>query len=211
MYHKIAMTILIFFLIGLTGCGSQSVDDAEIVAYVNDLPIIVGEFKIYMSKNKVDVYRELYEKYRIEEVENFWKAEFDGVVPENICKERAMEDLTRIKVEQSLFLEEGITGKVDYLTFLNLLDEENKRRENAIEQNQPIYGPQHFEVNQYYNHLHSLQVIELKKIISNGTIEIESGPGDVEFETFYGDMINALITEAAVSIIEEAYESVSMN
>lgn len=59
------------------------------------------------------------------------------------------------KVEQQLLKEYNIMTDISYSHFKSSLKEENKRRANALEKGEKIYGPKQYEAKVYYDYLYS--------------------------------------------------------
>jgi len=86
----------------------------------------------------------------------------DGEAVET-ARENALKESIRIKVQQILFLDKDIQNDISYSSFLDDLERENKRRKNAIERKQVIYGPVQFNERDYFEYVFSNNVTAVKE------------------------------------------------
>lgn len=158
---------------------SNGYDELITVALVDGEPIAAGELKLFFESKKSEVLEYFYNEYGIEYNKDFWTTEIEGEIPIEIAVDKAIEDLTQIKIEQILFVECGIVKDITYESFLKALSEENQNRNEG---EQVIYGPEQYSQQLYYNYLHTNRVNDLmSSIINSGEYEI----ADQEMKSYY--------------------------
>ena len=111
-------------------------------------------------------------------------------------KEKTLEIAIEAKCIQILAKEHEIIEYVDYKSFLKSLDEENKRRKEAIKNGEVIYGPQQYTEKQYYNYLISNNIAEIE-------VKIEGEEKEVLYrniEKIYDENIEKYKLEDAVTV-----------
>lgn len=173
----------ILIIIGVYSYYLTHNQEVETIAYINDEPISVEEFNLFFARERAQVFSYFHSTYTISEKDDFWHTEYEGQVPIKVAREKTLEALKRIKIEQLYMKEEGILEDTSYGRFLEDLATENERRKKALENNQVIYGPKEFRENTYYDYLHSNRVIALKdKLGENG-----NAITDDELRKYYED------------------------
>jgi hypothetical protein len=70
-----------------------------------------------MSGLRANVYSYFSNKYGIEESSAFWSSDFEGEVPEEVLRQKTIELLKRIKIEQILMREHGIADDISLTDF----------------------------------------------------------------------------------------------
>lgn len=150
------------------------------VASVNGVLVSQNEFLHHLIKSRAEVYQYFRQKYGVSDSKNFWTTSFEDEVPIDVARDRALEECTRIKVQQIMAKEKGITKDISYSTFLKSLKEENYRRKAARERSQVIYGPVQYSESEYYSYLFSNMVVQLKE-----KLQEEMGILDINLKDFY--------------------------
>lgn len=138
------------------------------VATVNGLPVMVGEFELYLGRHRGLVQDYFHRRYGAGADGDFWTRSFDGEVPAQRLKQRALSDLIIVKLEQALALEHGLLEDASYSAFLQRLGAENARREEALRRGEVIYGPQQYGEAEYFSYLHANLVEQLKRRLEAG-------------------------------------------
>lgn len=165
-YYLIA-ALLVLMVIGLLsrmnmGHGSHMAMDNERVVTIDGEGVSMREFELYLSKNTGDIYHHFYQNYGVEDGEGFWQGSYGNEQPLTLLKEKALKELLKVKTEQIIAKEEGLTKDISYEAFLLNYNAENERRKKAVANNEVIYGPVQYEEAQYYFYLHNYMLSELK-------------------------------------------------
>lgn len=173
------ISVLISFII-----TTKKIKDDEIVLSVNGEPVTKNEYLFFLSGLRANVFSYFSNKYGVEESPTFWSSDFEGEVPEEVLKQKTIELLKRIKIEQVLMREHGIADDISFSGFLMELENENKRRELALAKRQPVYGPVRFEEKVYFDYLHSERVGKLKRILTAGELSVSNEELDRNYREF---------------------------
>jgi parvulin-like peptidyl-prolyl isomerase len=169
---------IVFFIMpcaaiaGLSYPGTDEKDDMEAVATVNGEAITIKELKYNMQRKKPEAYAYFKEKYKIDETTNnmhkFWKSKYGEESPADKLKKEALDESIKIKLTQILERKKDTNEDISCFGFLKLLNKENKRRQDALKNNEPAYGPRHYTEETYYNMLISATRIKLREKIARG-------------------------------------------
>lgn len=164
----ILIAVIIAFLLGIRYFKQNSmVVPKDIVAYVDNEPISKDEISLCAEEFRSEVIAYFYNTYKAEQDENFWSTSFDGEVPANLLRDKAFSKAVEIKVQQIMCKEIGIVEDISYETFKKELKTENKRRQNAVSDGEPIYGPEQYSEASYYTYLHNNRLLKLKSFLNS--------------------------------------------
>ncbi|MBW5445710.1 hypothetical protein GE107_06475 [Cohnella sp. CFH 77786] len=172
MFKKACFALGMILLVGsavwmaLRPAGTDGNPGERVIAYVNQEPIEVREFALFLDRAKANVFSYFHRKYGAEDSPSFWTSNFAGEVPLELAKRAAMEELAAVKVQQLMAREYGVLEDIGYGAFLENLSRENERRKQAARNGQAIYGPLQYDESGYYRYVYSNAVIELKKVWS---------------------------------------------
>ncbi|MDF2923508.1 MAG: PpiC-type peptidyl-prolyl cis-trans isomerase [Paenibacillaceae bacterium] len=174
-FTAISVIIILAVIVLIVSTGNGRNTDWKTLASVNDEPITVREFKMMMEKYRAAIYTYFNQKYGVNHSEHFWYESFQGEKPEELLRQKTLEELIFIKVQQILFKEEGLVRDIGYKSFLKDFKEENIRRKKSIDEKKIFFGPEQYSENQYYDYLFSNQVIKLKEKLSREKLETDDG------------------------------------
>lgn len=132
------------------------------VAEVNGYRITAEEYGIALSENRALVYDYFSRKYGASDSKDFWDTSLNGEKPSDLLKQRALEQCTRYKIQQILAKEQALIDDIGYKEIRRLWIQENKRREDAVNQGKVIYGPTQYGESEYYRYLLGNLVIGIK-------------------------------------------------
>jgi hypothetical protein len=163
----VTLGALSFVLFEVTLNNSEN----KTIATVNNDPIYVDEFREKLLIQRIPVEQYFREKYGVAVNGDFWESSYDGGNPLKKAKEMALNEYVKIKVEQELGRDKGLVEDISYPAFLKQLEQENKRRKKAVENNEVIYGPIEFQKNVYYEYLRSNLEIKLKEVLESKEIQ----------------------------------------
>ncbi|MBU3199932.1 peptidyl-prolyl cis-trans isomerase [Clostridium estertheticum] len=175
-------TIVIMISLFIT-IYSKEYSSSDEVFEINNESVSKAEFSNLMMALKGNVYSYIVQKYGGGDSAKFWTTSFNGEVPEEILKKQTFEKLKKIKVEQILFKKYGIVGDISYPGFLKALENENIRREKAVEKKEPIFGPVKYDERIYYDYLQASNIEKLK----NKLLKIDLSSTDEEIKKYYNE------------------------
>lgn len=95
-----------------------------------------------------------------------------STTPPEKLKELALKSLTAIKVEQAWAKEKGLIDDLSYSSELKRWKQENERRNQAVRQKKPIYGPIQYDERGFYEYELSNLRIRLKEAVSKQDYKI---------------------------------------
>jgi len=157
-------------LVLAAACGAAADDPGapadQWVAKVNGEPISARLFERRLVRNRAAAYRHFGQKYGVSDSADFWTRPHDGESPLDWLRKRTLEECVGIVVEQTLAREHGVLFDISYPTFLQALARENERRREALAAGEPVYGPQQYREDEYFDYLFANTVIELKRRLS---------------------------------------------
>jgi len=156
--------------------------DNDTVFTINDEPVSKAEYLFIMSGLKANVFSYFVQKHDAKESKKFWTSEFRGEIPAELLAKKTVELLKRLKTEQILIKENGITNNISFGGFLADLETENERRRLAFAKNLPIYGPVQYEERVFYDYLHTERVEKLKRILSSGELSVKEEEIIISYE-----------------------------
>lgn len=119
-------------------------------ASVNSIPVVKEEMSLVMQLSGRDAAGEL-------DLEK---------------SEQAIDRLLKIKVAQQLAVKYGILKDISFSAFLKEFDVENKRRAEALENKEVIYGPKQYTQLTYYDYRHANMMNSLKRKWSEQELDI---------------------------------------
>ncbi|TYQ16405.1 UNVERIFIED_CONTAM: hypothetical protein Cloal_2941 [Acetivibrio alkalicellulosi] len=131
------------------------------IAIVNGQPVYVKEFKATLRSMSIDISSDnINDKNR-----------FDNKYNE-ITKDKVMEEIVKIKIQQLLAQDKGILKSSDYKDFIKELNEINSSRKEALKENKVIYGPDIYGEVEYYNYSIQNIINELKENLKESELRI---------------------------------------
>lgn len=151
------------------------------VVYINDEPLSLREYTRVVLEKKAGVFEYFKQKYNAGYDRDFWSSSFNGEIPGDYLKEKALEECIKIKAQQILAKEKGIQKDISYAAFIKDFQKENRRRQKAVKNNEIIYGPVEYKEGDYFNHIFSKAVISLKEKLKGNEIAVD----DKELQDFY--------------------------
>ncbi|GIP28532.1 hypothetical protein J23TS9_36620 [Paenibacillus sp. J23TS9] len=158
-----------------------------IVAYINMEPVDKEEFLLLAMQTRG--YRE----------------EKGGKLSESL-KEQVMESLIQVKTAEQEAIRQGISEKGAYASLSAELEQENKRRDEAVRSKQVIYGPRQFTLQSYYDYKHARTLNQLKMVWKKKQPNVE----DKALRAYYEENRNQLAKKHDIIRIYKLTE-LSMN
>jgi hypothetical protein len=181
-----------------TAAPAQPVD--AIVATVDGTPIQVGEFRLTLAADKAAAYQHFQLSDGDQQGPGFWSTTVHGVRPIDWLKHRALTDAVQNKVTEQLGVRRHIAAVLDYPALLGNLSAENQQRSVAVSEHKPVYGPQQFDLAEYYD----LWLSNLKMHI------IDTLPKGTQAQTDkeYAALVAAAVHKAEVRIDQPVYGAI---
>lgn len=194
----------------LTGINSCSKMAPDIVATVNGEPVSVIELTARMPEYRAAVVQHFLNNHQADYTKDFWNTAYDGITPGEMLKEKAMDDLVRIKLQQILARENKLLEDISYAAFLEQWRQENTRRQTAVSNGQVVYGPVQFSEQMYYRYYLSKLTLELKHKLAKNGFNVSDNELKQYFEEEYDAVGNISFQEQYTYIkdryIDEQYE-----
>lgn len=168
-YKSLIITLLLIlfvFSISRSGYSQKPIRDTAVVALVNGEHVMISEFMLLAQKERSEVIRFYLNTYDCEFNNTFWSKPFDGISPSDMLKEKTLDTLVKIKIQQICARNVGIMNDISYSGFIKALEIENKRRLEAMRSNKVIYGPVQYSEEVYYSYTFTNIVNKLKSILA---------------------------------------------
>jgi PPIC-type PPIASE domain. len=157
-------------------------------ALVNGEPISVRELEHRMQADRSQVVQYFREKYNAEDNAGFWEKSYNGETPLDTLRKKALDECVKIKVQQILAQKKGIIKGISYSAFLKELDKENKRRAEAVKNNEVIYGPVKYAEDAYFEDVFAKMIITLKGELEGNEITFTDKDLQEYYETAKGKL-----------------------
>ncbi|MFZ4521287.1 MAG: hypothetical protein ACOYNC_06250 [Bacteroidales bacterium] len=171
-----------------SGFLTLNLPDTSAVAEVNGEEIATPEFLLHAKALRPLIISEFRTKYGAEYGSEFWTREYDGKTPSAALKERTLDTMLQIKVQQISAKKAGLVSDISYKGFLNALKIENSRRLAAKQSGKIIYGPVQYSEEVYYNYLFSNMVNKLKEFLATSLFKVS----DKELKEIYENQKDTL-------------------
>jgi hypothetical protein len=147
-------------------------EDTSLVAVIDGNPVTTREFMLFANKERSEVIRFFRTNYGCEYDNTFWTKSLDGKSPTELLKERTLDTLIKIKVQQACAKDFGLVSDISYSGFLLALKNENLRRLQAKNSNKVIYGPVQYSEEVYFNYTFTNMVEKLKAVLAEKVFAI---------------------------------------
>jgi len=175
-----AVSFIIVLVVSITVFLIYAMNNSY-VAKVNGEPIQKKEFIRQLNLEKASTLEYFTKKYNADVNKNFWNTDFKGEVPIDYARDKALTECINTKMQQIISKKYGLVEDITYSKFLKDLSDENIRRENAVKDNQVIYGPKKYDENAYFVYVFSNLIIKLKDKLAVS----EYKPTDKQLMDFY--------------------------
>ena len=200
----------------ITGCGTQTVKDSELVMEIEGQPVVKAEYQMILE-NYVAQVKGQYTTDQANQ-KDFWTMQQEDGTPLEQIMELAQQELVHKKVVAQLAENVGIEKNSDYLSMMQELEQENNNREGGNTSGQTVYGLTFFTAKDYYTYIYTeiegqllerlkedQQVTdqELKKIYQDN---IEQYTSDVSVQMLIAEMRVELGIDQAQEVAEEMGE-----
>jgi hypothetical protein len=168
----IRILAILFCFCSFSLIAQTTINDTMIVATVNSFPISLKEYQFCEKKCKASIIQDFQTTYKLKYDENFWNLSSIKPTPTEALKKKAFVSVVELKIQQELARELGLIQDFSYKTFLTNLQAENKRRFDALQNKQVVFGPEQYSEENYFDYLFTNLVIQIKKKLSENTLGI---------------------------------------
>ncbi|MDR6551672.1 hypothetical protein [Paenibacillus qinlingensis] len=187
----VAMTILPIVGVIVFYASVRADSGQTSIAMVNGSVITSQEFKGELDKQRTSVIDYFYRTKGVNYGKNFWETDYHGENPEEMAKQRALDEIIRLKIELELAEHHGLIQGTSYEDLLHEMDKENKRRLAAVKAREPIYGPVQLDESAFMTYYISKLRTQLKESLS----EVELNVTEDELKRHYELLKDTLFTQ----------------
>lgn len=200
--NRIKIIIIITIIVIITSVTVKILinneEDTDIIAWVDQQPISVQEFNIFLLREVSPTLTYFKEKYDIIVTNEIWNEENNGEVPSEYAKNAALNKCVRVKMQQELMKKYKITTDNSFSNFVNETKKENIRRKEAIKKGQVVYGPEQFQLENYYFYKLDENMSKLKEIVIDNIISYN----EEELIKYYNDNKEKYIKNEEINYIQ---------
>lgn len=139
------------------------------VATINGEPVSAEEYSLVMMRQAPRVYSFLKREKNLDDHLGYWNPDTGPDGPFAKLREMTLDELTKIKVQQAMAKQKGITQDSSFVTFRDGFQKENQRRKEALANGTVIYGPKQYDETTYYFVLFGDLTHHLKQKVSKET------------------------------------------
>lgn len=152
------------------------------VAVINGMEIDVREFRMIAEEERALVLRAFCDRYDVQPDEGFWQREFDGATPAETLQQQTLDKLAVIKVQQEMMIEYGLLKDAGYTAFFQEWVQENQHRQQAVSQDDPIYGVNTYTEKQYYQVRLDKGTLALKEKLASTILKVSAAESNQFYE-----------------------------
>lgn len=169
---KKLMTICMSFVLLLScSCSKQETVPENAQMMIGENPVTFTEVEYFSTALRGQIINTIQGEYKTQFDQDFWSTEIDGVTHEERFSNLLIEELKVMKATEELLRSEDLLIFDDFDHFLEILESENVRREQAVENGEVIYGPVEYSARDFYDYVIANTAIEYKsKVIENGSV-----------------------------------------
>ena len=142
---------------------SCSIDQNNVVLYVNNEPVKVSELKFWMSMSRAEISAYFFREHGIHYSTDFWEKAYGNELPIVMLKERAVERLVEYKVQQIFARELGVIESIEFDELMLEMKDVNDKRKLKLAMGEPIYGPKQFTSHAYFFYVFDKMVYDVKQ------------------------------------------------
>ncbi|QWU17593.1 hypothetical protein SAMN04487895_12627 [Paenibacillus sophorae] len=188
------------------GGGAAAPDPFTAVAWVNGEPVAYGEFRTRMLELRGEVVAETAKGGTDPAAKSFWTSDIGGRTPLGLLKEKTLDLLVRVKVQQIAAKEAGIAEDIGYEAFLSRLDAENRTRSSRLRRGEVIYGPRQYSEQAYYRYTLANLELALRQQLAEEEGDHSGKPLD---DKRYESWLNRQAANAVVQVNPSMYDKLS--
>lgn len=166
-YSRKYQTIFLSQVLVMIFIQFLSLNGQEIVLTINNEAVTDEEFIFFMKQERALTYSYFYTNYGAEQSPEFWNTSFVGETPVQYIQNLTIKKLVEINKHLVLAREFGQLDDISFKAIQNKYELENKRRSEAIEKGEVIYGPKEFSMFTFFSYWYSNLVIDIRKAWGN--------------------------------------------
>jgi len=160
----------------------------DVVFTMDQTEVTQGEFELFLQNYKALTTSYFKRTYNVDYNEDFWKSTYNGENPLVYAKQKAIDELQRVKIEQILMQEQGIVSDISFAAFLKQFKKENEERQEKVSNGEPIYGPQQYGASEYYSYV---QNMNRQRWVDSLTKEAMNSQSEKTLQSIYEEMKQA--------------------
>ena len=147
----------------MPGAAPGTAEGEEVtVASIDGTAVSAAELRHWMLRERAAVARHFFFAHGVTDAADLWREEFGGESPARMLRERALEAIVRIKVQQRLANEKGVSVATDFLEIMEERAAVNRARRERIERGGVVYGPPAFTPRGYIDQVLDRMAGDLK-------------------------------------------------
>ena len=149
------------------------IDPTEAVAMVNGEKVTFDEVQFFFGHHRSKVYQHFHKVHGVTDFAGFWKigTSFGEESPLGMLKDMAMRDIIQTRIQLQLARDEGLLRDTSFQALMNLREQENLRREKALQSGRVIYGPREYSESVFFDYIITNLVIRLKEQLNEQEFE----------------------------------------
>jgi hypothetical protein len=154
--------------------AGKAATETSVVAFVDGTPIAAAELKLQMLNDRPAVFQYFHATYNVDDNPVFWTSYYGKENPLTWLKQRAMQDIVRIRVQEILMKRYGLIRDAGYSYFETAFNAENSRRRHALANNQPVYGVLQYSESQYLDYVITNGANHLKDAMAGHELPLDT-------------------------------------
>lgn len=178
----------------ITGCGTQTVKDNDLVMEIGGQPVVKAEYQMILE-NYVARVKGQYTTDQANQ-KDFWTMQLENGTPLEQIMELAQQELVHKKVVAQLAKNVGIEKSSDYISMMQELEQENSNREEGNTAGQTVYGLTSFTAKDYYTYIYTeIEGQLLEKLKEDQQVT------DQELKEIYQENIEQYTSDVSVQML----------
>ncbi|MDQ8005878.1 MAG: hypothetical protein REI64_13835 [Pedobacter sp.] len=134
----------------------------NVIGTVDQQTIETAEVKREMLRSQAAVMNIFIKTHQLTDLKNFWKKDFNGISPIDELRKTALENLVKIKVQESLFKNNDLWPYFNHQALIDDMTAVNNIRKKMVEDGKVIYGPIVFSDLTFFDYQFSNAIIKTK-------------------------------------------------
>jgi len=140
----LALVFILIVGVAIFALRPNNTYDENTVAWVNGVPVLVDEYVNAMHNMRSTVISNFLVQGRLQSEPDFWVTPAAGITPLEALRQAALDSLVETKVILALAQESGFIGDISHQAILENMEQENRRRAQALAAGQVVFGPEQF-------------------------------------------------------------------
>jgi hypothetical protein len=166
MRRRLILALLGMGLIRMMPVAAYPTPGAGVVAWCDSLPVFAEELDLFMTATRAAAIREVMSQYDLDYSAEFWQAPLpDGQTPYAYWQKKSLQALLPFKVQQQLMMEWGMLDSWAWADFTAAYEAFGLNRQTAWAKGDPVYGPRHLDLSQYYRHYFESRRHDLMRLL----------------------------------------------